>query len=107
MDWCIRITWTLIVGMSLSVSLRAHGANIASDNAADAAYNSGWVSGANGGSGFAAWSLLPVGTPPQFSYIIAHPPATAPRHRQVASIPRANPGASPMPSPTGAPPRAS
>lgn len=70
MDWCIRITWTLIAGISLGVALRAHGASVASDNAADPAYNSGWIAGTNGGTGFAAWSLLPAGSPPQFSYFI-------------------------------------
>jgi hypothetical protein len=70
MDWCIRITWTLIAGISLGVALRAQGANFGSDNAADPAYNSGWVTGTNGGMGFAAWSLLPVGSPPQFSYFV-------------------------------------
>ncbi len=35
---------------------------IAYDDAADAAYNSGWANGSNGGYGFGAWSHSPVGT---------------------------------------------
>src|SRR5437660_1582259 len=70
MDRFERIGWTLLVGMSLGVALRGQAANIATDNASDPAYNSGWTAGTNGGSGFAAWSMLPVGSPPQFSYFV-------------------------------------
>jgi MYXO-CTERM domain-containing protein len=45
-------------------------ASPASDNAADPAYSAGWSTGTNGGTGFGAWSMAPVGSPPQFSYFI-------------------------------------
>jgi hypothetical protein len=35
----------------------AQAANLASDNAGNAAYNDGWQTGDNGGSGFGAWTL--------------------------------------------------
>lgn len=46
------------------VGLAATGAPVfAQDNAALAAYNSGWTNGANGGSGFGAWNLLQNNNP--------------------------------------------
>ena len=42
--------------LSLGV-LAAHAANLATDNASETAYSGGWVAGANGGSGFQAWTF--------------------------------------------------
>ena len=70
MNSSTRVAWTLFAGISLGLAVSAKGANLASDNAADPAYNAGWIAGANGGTGFGAWSMLPVGTPPQFSYFV-------------------------------------
>ncbi len=39
-------------------------ANLASDSAADAAYNDGWQMGDNGGSGFGAWTIFTVDVNP-------------------------------------------
>ena len=64
------MVWTLFACASVGAARGARAANLASDNAADPAYNAGWTTGANGGSGFGAWSLSPVGSPPQFSYYI-------------------------------------
>lgn len=43
-----------VVGMAIATS---SGADLASDNAADSAYNDSWATGDNGGSGFGAWAL--------------------------------------------------
>lgn len=49
----------VVVGLliSLVLSSRASSAVVASDTADNAAYNDGWQSGDNGGTGFNAWSL--------------------------------------------------
>jgi hypothetical protein len=45
----------------LAAASGARAASIAFDNASDAAYNSGWGNGSNGGSGFGAWTLQAAG----------------------------------------------
>ncbi len=44
----------------LGATAQTHAAAIATDNAADPAYNTGWPDGANGGSGFSAWTFNPT-----------------------------------------------
>ncbi|MBI9020527.1 MAG: PEP-CTERM sorting domain-containing protein [Verrucomicrobia bacterium] len=50
---------TSIVALLLAVSAGA--AVIATDNASDIAYNSGWTNGTSGGTGFGAWTLAAGG----------------------------------------------
>ena len=50
---------TAIVVVVLSVLPAAFAANLAYDAASNATYNAGWTNGANGGSGFGAWTLTP------------------------------------------------
>ena len=47
--------------MSCLTGQDAFGAALASDSAADAAYNSGWTTGSNGGTGFGPWDLKTQG----------------------------------------------
>lgn len=47
----------LTLTMTLALMNTVQGANVASDSAADVAYDAGWTNGVNGGSGFAAWQL--------------------------------------------------
>ncbi len=49
----------ILIVSALSVVLPYGAFAFASDNAADSAYNSGWVTGTNGGTGFGAWSVTP------------------------------------------------
>jgi hypothetical protein len=49
----------VILAFALSVFPIAFAANVASDYANNAAYDAGWTNGANGGSGFGAWTLTP------------------------------------------------
>lgn len=39
-------------------AVSAHASTLGSDNASDTAYGDGWTTGDNGGSGFAAWSIV-------------------------------------------------
>jgi hypothetical protein len=49
---------TLFAAVALiAVSSGAFAATLANDNAGDAAYSDGWVTGDNGGSGFGSWTL--------------------------------------------------
>ena len=49
----------LLVGLLATVGFAAQNAN---DNSGDPAYQSGWVTGTNGGTGFGAWTLSPIGS---------------------------------------------
>ncbi|RIK71200.1 MAG: hypothetical protein DCC67_20410 [Planctomycetota bacterium] len=46
---------------ALLVPARAYAIVVAADDSGDAAYNSGWATGTNGGSGFGAWTLRTTG----------------------------------------------
>ena len=48
-----KLVMLVMTGWAVS----AMGANLASDNASNAAYNDGWQSGDNGGTGFGAWVI--------------------------------------------------
>jgi hypothetical protein len=49
---------SVIAALSFAAPNRSSAAaNIASDNAADPAYTAGWLTGTNGGTGFAPWSI--------------------------------------------------
>ena len=55
-----RHAWLLTVGaVVLIVPRTLSAAVLAADDAARAAYNGGWTSGTNGGSGFGPWALTP------------------------------------------------
>src|SRR4051794_18767585 len=64
------VTSTLSAAISLVMATGSRAAGPASDNAADPSYSAGWATGTDGGTGFGAWTLAPVATPPQFSYFI-------------------------------------
>ncbi len=51
---------TAITALALASSA-AFGANVASDNASNAAYGDGWQTGDNGGTGFGAWTITTGG----------------------------------------------
>jgi hypothetical protein len=51
----------ILIATTIAISFNAHAAGLASDSAADAAYNDGWQTGDNGGTGFGAWSLTSIG----------------------------------------------
>lgn len=58
-----RSTYCLSAVIATACSLATGtAATLASDSAAAAAYNSGWLNGSNGGTGFGAWSLSSTGT---------------------------------------------
>ncbi len=59
-----KMSWLFGLGMILAGSAAVYAANLASDNAADAAYSDGWQTGDNGGTGFGAWTLTTVDTNP-------------------------------------------
>ncbi len=48
---------TVLFALFAALLGTSHAASLANDNAADPAYNSGWVNGTNGGTGFGAWNL--------------------------------------------------
>jgi hypothetical protein len=64
------VTSTLFAAILLGMATGSRAVSPAADNAADPAYGAGWATGTNGGTGFGAWSMAPVGSPPQFSYFV-------------------------------------
>lgn len=61
-----------IASMAMALVITTGAFGYAYDNAADAAYNSGWSTGTNGGTGFGPWNLNPYGWPLGSSYMATH-----------------------------------
>jgi hypothetical protein len=51
----------ILITLGIALATTTFGANLASDNASDAAYSDGWQSGDNGGFGFTAWTITTGG----------------------------------------------
>ena len=58
----MRVGWLLAVGATVTPlpGASARAAVLAFDDASHPAYNAGWTSGTNGGSGFGPWTLVPT-----------------------------------------------